>query len=176
MWRPGINLPGLQQTLWTLSSVLFSVKCATCWPKPLGLPHYCYTIYSLTFNISKVNTKLSLYVAWRCNRTLATHLQSFLNLRSSNSDFYFPWCDTVTGFTITHTPHSVGIFWTCDQPDAETSTWQGTILTTDIHAKGGIRTRNPSKWAAADPRLRPRGHWDVQMNVNGPPLSLRPVT
>jgi hypothetical protein len=25
---------------------------------------------------------------------------------------------------------------------------------------GGIRTHNPSKWGAADPRLRPRGHWD----------------
>jgi hypothetical protein len=25
---------------------------------------------------------------------------------------------------------------------------------------GGIRTRNPSKQTAADPRVRPRGHWD----------------
>jgi hypothetical protein len=25
---------------------------------------------------------------------------------------------------------------------------------------GGIRTRNPNKGVAADPRLRPRGHWD----------------
>jgi hypothetical protein len=31
---------------------------------------------------------------------------------------------------------------------------------TDIHTPGGIRTRNPSKRAAADPRLRPRGNWD----------------
>jgi hypothetical protein len=31
---------------------------------------------------------------------------------------------------------------------------------TDIHALGGIRTHNPSKRAAADPRLRPRGHCD----------------
>ena len=30
---------------------------------------------------------------------------------------------------------------------------------TDIHAPSGIRTHNPSKQAAADPRLRPRGHW-----------------
>ena len=27
---------------------------------------------------------------------------------------------------------------------------------------GGIRNRNSSKRAAADPRLRPRGHWDRQ--------------
>ena len=32
---------------------------------------------------------------------------------------------------------------------------------TDIHAPGGIRTRSPSMRAAADPRLRPRGHWDL---------------
>ena len=31
---------------------------------------------------------------------------------------------------------------------------------TDIHALGGIRTRNPSKRAAASPSFRPRGHWD----------------
>jgi len=31
---------------------------------------------------------------------------------------------------------------------------------TDIHAPGGIRTRNPSKRVSAEPRLRPRGHWD----------------
>jgi hypothetical protein len=29
------------------------------------------------------------------------------------------------------TPHSVGLLWTSDQPDAETSTWQHTTLTTD---------------------------------------------
>jgi hypothetical protein len=35
------------------------------------------------------------------------------------------------GFTITlrHTPHSVRLLWTGDQPDAETSTWQHTTLT-----------------------------------------------
>jgi len=31
---------------------------------------------------------------------------------------------------------------------------------TDIHTPGGIRIRNPSKRAAADPRLRQRGHFD----------------
>jgi hypothetical protein len=31
---------------------------------------------------------------------------------------------------------------------------------TDIHASGGIRTHNLSRRAAADLRLRPRGHWD----------------
>ena len=36
---------------------------------------------------------------------------------------------------------------------------------TDIHAPGGIRTPNPSKRAAADPRLRPPGHWDWHLVV-----------
>ena len=58
------------------------------------------------------------------------------------------------------TPHSVGLLWTSDQPAAEASTSQHATITTDIHAPGGIRTHNPSKRAAADPRLRPRGHWD----------------
>ena len=31
---------------------------------------------------------------------------------------------------------------------------------TNSHYPGGIRTRNPSKFAAADPRFRPRGFWD----------------
>ena len=31
---------------------------------------------------------------------------------------------------------------------------------TDIHAPGGNRTHNFSRRAAADLRLRPRGHWD----------------
>jgi hypothetical protein len=33
---------------------------------------------------------------------------------------------------------------------------------TNIYAPGGILTRNPSNWAAADPRLRPLDHWDRQ--------------
>jgi len=53
------------------------------------------------------------------------------------------------------TSHSVGLLWTSDQSDAETSTWQHT---TDIHAPGGIRTQNPSKRAVADPHFGPRGN------------------
>ena len=36
---------------------------------------------------------------------------------------------------------------------------------TDIHAAGGIRTHNPSKRAAKEPRLRTCGHWDRQRLV-----------
>jgi len=53
-------------------------------------------------------------------------------------------------------PQTVGLLWTSDQPVSDTSTRQHAVLTTDIHATAGIRTRNPSRRAAADPRLRPR--------------------
>jgi hypothetical protein len=48
-----------------------------------------------------------------------------------------------------------------DQRMAQTST----TIRTDTHALGGIRTRNPSKRAAADPRLSPLGHWNQRHNV-----------
>ena len=66
--------------------------------------------------------------------------------------------------THSDTPHLVGLSWTSDQPYAETSLPDNTRHTqeTDIHAPGGIPTRNPSKRAVADPRLSPRGHWDRQ--------------
>jgi hypothetical protein len=54
------------------------------------------------------------------------------------------------------TPHSVGVYWTSDQPHAHLSL----PVTTDLHAPGGIETRDPSKRTAADSRLRPRGHRD----------------
>jgi hypothetical protein len=57
--------------------------------------------------------------------------------------------------------HSVGTLWTCDHLVAGNSTWQHTTLTrTDIHALGGIQTRNPNKRAVVDPRFRPRGNRD----------------
>ena len=55
------------------------------------------------------------------------------------------------------TSHSVGILWTSVQPEAETSDNTQHSKETDIHAPGGIRTRNSSKRVAADPRLIRRG-------------------
>jgi hypothetical protein len=34
---------------------------------------------------------------------------------------------------------------------------------------GGIRNHNPNKWAAADPRLRPHGHWDYATRQQAKP-------
>ena len=60
-----------------------------------------------------------------------------------------------------NTPHSVGLLQTSDHPDAETSTWQQTTLTTDTHAcPGRIRTLSSSKRMQADPSLRLHNHWD----------------
>jgi hypothetical protein len=48
------------------------------------------------------------------------------------------------------------LIWTSDRPVKWTSTWQHTqyAQATDIHVPGGIRTGNPSKRGAAEPRLR----------------------
>ena len=78
-------------------------------------------------------------------------------------------------FYITHndTTQSVALLWTRDRPVAETSTWQHTALTTDdIHAAGGTRTRNSSKQAASDPRLRPLGHCDWFIRLLVRPVSI----
>jgi hypothetical protein len=62
------------------------------------------------------------------------------------------------------TPHSIGLSGRVISPtqrplpdDTQYS------QETNIHAPGEIRTHNPSKWAAPDSRLRPRGHWDQQI-------------
>ena len=61
------------------------------------------------------------------------------------------------------TPHSVRLLRTSDRPVVETSSRETQhSKQTDIHAPGGIRISNPSKPAAANPRLRSSGHWNRQ--------------
>ena len=74
------------------------------------------------------------------------------------------------GFSISHdTPQSLGRLWTSDQPVAETSTLQHKTLKKEQTSKppGRIRTHDLSRQAAADLRLRPRGHWDRQYAYKG---------
>jgi hypothetical protein len=52
------------------------------------------------------------------------------------------------------TPHSVGLLWTSDQPDAVTSTWKRTTLTRDRHPYPR-RDSNPQSLQASGRRLRP---------------------
>jgi hypothetical protein len=59
------------------------------------------------------------------------------------------------------TPHPVGLLWTRMISPSQRPLPDNTQHSkqTYIYGAGGIRNRNPSKRAAADPRLRPRGHW-----------------
>ena len=107
-------------------------------------------------------------------QTVKRDVSTFVEVYVSDPKVYFcfrgmtapsgPGPPHYRGFTITQTyTHSVGLLWICDQPDAETSILQHTALTrTDMHASGGIRTRNLSNRFAAGKRLRARGHWDRQ--------------
>ena len=72
------------------------------------------------------------------------------------------WASSLSSFhDHSYTPHTVRFLWTSDQPSAETSTRQHATFTRPKHScPGRIRTRNPNTRAAADPRLRPRMHWD----------------
>jgi hypothetical protein len=82
-----------------------------------------------------------------------------------------PWCKNPSGprtfhcrgFTIRHT--TLGRIsldkWSVQRRD---HTWQHTTLTTERHPCPQ-RTRNPSKGAAADPRLESRVRWDGPKNI-----------
>ena len=50
-------------------------------------------------------------------------------------------------FENTRTSHSLGLLWTSDRPVAETSPWQHTTLTTDIHAVGEVRNHDLNRAA-----------------------------
>jgi hypothetical protein len=77
-----------------------------------------------------------------------------------------------TSRSYSYSPHSVELLCTSDHPDAVTSTWQHTTLTTDILTPDGIRTRNPNKRAAADLRPRLLGHRDRHRYWNYPNIFL----
>ena len=55
-------------------------------------------------------------------------------------------CDTV---------HTVGLFWTSDQSDAETSTWQHTTLTTDRQTDIHLAEFEPTIPASERPQTTP---------------------
>jgi len=69
------------------------------------------------------------------------------------------------GFKFTHdAPQSVGLLSINDQLVAENKTQHSQQTT--IHATGGIRIHTLSMRAAADQRLRPRGHWDRHIETH----------
>ena len=115
--------------------------------------------------VSSSRSKISLH-----DTTLAT-LRTF-GVQSPSSAIFnhraLSFCGASVRFRLMAPPygaslwHSVRLLWTSDQPDAQTSYQHTTQYSqeTNIHAAGGIRTHNLSKRAAADRRLRPRGHGD----------------
>ena len=56
--------------------------------------------------------------------------------------------------TESDTPHPVGLLWTSDQPEAETSTWQHTTLTRDRH-QCPRQDSNPQSQQASDRKPTP---------------------
>jgi hypothetical protein len=107
----------------------------------LSLP-WCKWIEPTTSNLLLLLLLLSL--------AFTTHLRvlasSFLRLRDHTQ-----WHTTVG-----RTPLDE---WSARRRDLYLTNTQHLQLT-NIHAPDGIRTRNPSRRAAADPRLRPLDHWD----------------
>ena len=123
-------------------------------------------------NTSVTQVGISVDFADTCWLQVKCYCWGQLNWSNFQLLFFLPWRQAPVGqgrliieASRSHPdiPHSVELLRTSDQPDTETSTWQHTSLTTDIHASSAIRTRNPRKRAAADPRLRPRGHWVRQL-------------
>jgi hypothetical protein len=97
---------------------------------------------------------------------MARHLLVGHSLLFLEASWFLPLSHSHT-HTLTHTLHPVDLLWTRDRPVAETSTWQHTtiIRDTDILALDRIRSRNPSKRAAAEPHLKSLGHRNRQLNL-----------
>ena len=93
---------------------------------------------------------------------LSTHfcLATWINILSGAAAQRGPGPPHSWGSYITHndTSQSVGLLSTRDRSVAPDNTQHS--RQTEIVALGGIRTRNSSKQATADPRLRPLGHCD----------------
>ena len=114
-------------------------------------------LYSLTACMTRIYGTLCEHRASRDDNTVER------NGMQPAKDFFIPIaCPYGASRSLSlETPHLRVPILASNQPDAETSTCQQTTLTRDkIHATGGIRTRNPSKRAPANARLRPRGHRD----------------
>ena len=125
------------------------IKSPQC-PKCFGeSPQSSVSLHTNIWNLLKYNT-LQFFFSMALTTQSRAMASSFLRF-----------------FEITHsdTLQSVGLLWTSDQPVSETSTWQHSQQT-NIHTPGRIRTHKLSRRAAADLRLRPRGHWDRQIHYN----------
>jgi len=69
---------------------------------------------------------------------------------------FFFFCGASTRFRVMASPYGASRSLSLDTPPDNIEHSQAT----NIHVPGGIRTHNPSRRAAADPCLKPRGHRD----------------
>ena len=87
------------------------------------------------------------------------HSESLYRLRYPDLPEYkftfFFSCGASTRFRVMVSPYGASRSLSLDTPPDNIQQSQRT----NIHVPGGIRSRNPSKRVAADPRLKPRGHW-----------------
>jgi hypothetical protein len=104
-----------------------------------GRPQMTMWCMRILYWVTKATNAYSQYVI-----LIAFPLQQWLQERSSMWRLNVHYNGTTVpsgprsphyrGFTITDTPQSVGLLWTSDQPDAETSTWQHNTHKRHIHA------------------------------------------
>jgi len=97
---------------------------------------------------------MSSQIAHTVNLVLSFFLSFFLCLTSSSYSMQV-WglLLNVIILSFTHT-HSVGLFWTRDQPVAETSTWQHTTFQ-ETHSSSPHRNSNPQSQPASGRRPTP---------------------
>jgi hypothetical protein len=91
---------------------------------------------------------------------------------SLSNTLFFPWHNSplwtrVPSLSRLHdhsdTPQSLGLLWTSDQPDPETSTWQHTTISRDRHLcpwRCSNRHYQQASGCRPNERLRPRGYYD----------------
>jgi hypothetical protein len=108
----------------------------------LGRPACICSLYWQRCSSSCSHVKVrKIFIARNATNVICTSTESFFYGSTAPRGPRPPHCWRLHDHT-SDTPHLVGLIWTRDQLVA------------------GIRTHNPSKRAAADPSLRPRGHWD----------------
>jgi len=109
---------------------------------------YCLLCFYQFYTIfDTINSQQIFFVLWRCDpmRVMASSFLMFLD-------------HTQRRTTVGRTPLDD---WSARREDLYLTT-HNTHNRQHIHAPGGIRSHDLSRWAAADLRLRPRGHWDRQ--------------
>jgi len=111
-----------------------------CFPKSETIPVYTLTLHS------KLNCNITLHFFWLVSPQWA---------RASSFTRFLD--QTQRRNTVGGTPLDE---WSARRRDLYLTTHDTHNKQTNIHAPGGIRNHNPSKRAASDLRLRPRGHWD----------------